>query len=225
VLSRNLRRWPDAVIVCDLTTSMYPYSTQVFAWFRKIPSTSPCGGIVFYTDCDSLGRETVPGGPPGQMFVTGPGDVGLTLPVMLAAARNTVANAQSAENDVEALLFAQQQFPAARHLVLLADNRRPVKDLDRLGGRNPAGARGALRRAGRQYQAFLAGLLRHCPPHGGQPAHTRRRLHSGRDPAGAPGSGWASGTTVTSGTATGSRRRASATVPAGVAVVLVLIGQ
>jgi hypothetical protein len=134
VLSRNLRRWPDAVIVCDLTTSMYPYSTQVFAWFRKNPKHLPVRGIVFYTDCDSLGRETVPGGPPGQMFVTGPGDVGLTLPVMLAAARNTVANAQSAENDVEALLFAQQQFPAARHLVLLADNRSPVKDLDRLGG-------------------------------------------------------------------------------------------
>ncbi len=134
VLARNLRRWPDAVIVCDLTTSMYPYSTQVFAWFRKNRKHLPVRGIVFFTDCDSLGRETVPGGPPGQMFVTGPGDVGLTLPVMLAAARNTVANAQSAENDVEALLFAQQQFPSARHLVLLADNRSPVKDLDRLGG-------------------------------------------------------------------------------------------
>ena len=136
VLARNLRRWPDAVIVCDLTTSMYPYSTQVFAWFRKNRKHLPVQGIVFFTDCDSLGRETVPGGPPGQMFVTGPGDVGLTLPVMLAAARNTIANAQSAENDVEALLFAQQQFPAARHLVLLADNRSPVKDLARLGGVN-----------------------------------------------------------------------------------------
>ncbi|MBD0254457.1 MAG: hypothetical protein ICV83_01960 [Cytophagales bacterium] len=136
VLARNLRRWPDAVIVCDLTTSMYPYSTQVFAWFRKNRKHLPVQGVVFFTDCDSLGRETVPGGPPAQMFVTRPGDVGLTLPVMLAAARNTVANAQSAENDVEALLFAQQQFPAARHLVLLADNGSPVKDLARLGGVN-----------------------------------------------------------------------------------------
>ncbi|CAA9274609.1 MAG: hypothetical protein AVDCRST_MAG56-3270 [uncultured Cytophagales bacterium] len=136
VLARNLRRWPDAVIVCDLTTSMYPYGTQLFAWFRKNRKHLPVQGIVFFTDCDSLGRETVPGGPPGQMFVTGPGDVGLTLPVMLAAARNTVANARSAENDVEALLFAQQRFPAARHLVLLADNRSPVKDMARLGGVN-----------------------------------------------------------------------------------------
>jgi hypothetical protein len=136
VLARNLSRWPDAVIVCDLTTSMYPYSTQLFAWFRKNRKHIPVQGIVFFTDCDSLGRETVPGGPPGQMFVTRPGDVGQTLPVMLAAARNTVANAHSAENDVEALLFAQQQFPTARHLVLLADNRSPVKDLARLGGVN-----------------------------------------------------------------------------------------
>jgi hypothetical protein len=136
VLARNLRRWPDAVIVCDLTTSMYPYSTQLFAWFRKNSKHLPVQGIVFFTDCDSLGRETVPGGPPGQMFVTRPGDVGQTLPVMLAAARNTVANAHSAENDVEALLFAQGLFPNARHLVLLADNRSPVKDLARLGGVN-----------------------------------------------------------------------------------------
>jgi hypothetical protein len=136
VLARNLRLWPEAVIVCDLTTSMYPYSTQLFTWFRKNRKHIPVQGIVFFTDCDSLGRETVPGGPPGQMFVTYPGDVGQTLPVMLAAARNTVANAQSAENDVEALLFAQQQFPAARHLVLLADNRSPVKDMARLGGVN-----------------------------------------------------------------------------------------
>jgi|GEM_PF-1986511 len=136
VLARNLRHWPDAVIVCDLTTSMYPYSTQLFAWFRKNRKHLPVQGLVFFTDCDSLGRETVPGGPPGQMFVTRPGDVGQTLPVMLAAARNTIANAYSAENDVDALLFAQQQFPAARHLVLLADNRSPVKDMARLGGVN-----------------------------------------------------------------------------------------
>ena len=136
VLARNLRHWPDAVIVCDLTTSMYPYSTQLFAWFRKNSKHLPVQGIVFFTDCDSLGRETVQGGPPGQMFVTRPDDLSQTLPVMLSAARNTVANAQSAENDVEALLFAQQRFPSARHLILLADNRSPVKDMARLSGVN-----------------------------------------------------------------------------------------
>jgi hypothetical protein len=133
VLARNLRRWPGAVIVCDLTTSMYPYSTQLFAWFRKHTKHTPVQGIVFFTDCDSLGRQTQPGGPPGRMFVTRPGDLSTALPILLEVARNTVANGDGPENDIEALLFAQQVFPEARHLVLVADNGSPVKDISRLG--------------------------------------------------------------------------------------------
>lgn len=136
VLDRNLHRWPEAVIVCDLTTSMYPYSTQLFAWFKKHTKHAPVQGIVFFTDCDSLGRQTSPSGPPGQMFVTRPGEFSGTLPVLLEAARNTVANGDGAENDVEALLFAQKMFPTARHLVLVADNGSPVKDMPLLGGVN-----------------------------------------------------------------------------------------
>jgi hypothetical protein len=128
-LARNLRRWPNAVIVCDLTTSMYPYSTQLFAWFRKNARHPAVKGIVFFTDCDSLGRQTQPGGPAGQMFVTRNSDAKLSLPVMIDAVRNTMSNADEAENDLEALLFAQRTFPDASHFVLLADNSSPVKDM------------------------------------------------------------------------------------------------
>jgi len=128
-LARNLRRWPNAVIVCDLTTSMYPYSTQLFAWFRKNARHPSVKSIVFFTDCDSLGRQTQPGGPAGQMFVTRSSDAKLSLPVMIDATRNTMNNGDEAENDLEALLFAQLTFPDASHLILLADNSSPVKDM------------------------------------------------------------------------------------------------
>ncbi|MCY7352258.1 MAG: hypothetical protein LH606_16610 [Cytophagaceae bacterium] len=128
-LSRNLRRWPDAVIVCDLTSSMYPYSTQLFAWFKKNARNPAVKGLVFFTDCDSLGRQTYPGGPAGQFFVTRERDAVNALPILLAAARNTLINLDRDENDVEALLFAQKTFPDAKHLILLADNSSGVKDL------------------------------------------------------------------------------------------------
>lgn len=128
-LTRNLRRWPDAVIVCDLTSSMYPYSTQLFAWFKKNVRHPSIKGIVFFTDCDSLGQQTRPGGPAGRMFVTRSWESITALPVLLEAARNTVHNKDDAENDVEALLFAQKEFPDARHLILLADNISTVKDM------------------------------------------------------------------------------------------------
>ena len=129
VLDRNLRAWPDAIIVCDFTTSMYSYSTQLFAWFKQHARHPAVKGMVFFTDCDSLGRQTQPGGPPGQMFVTRGTDPGKILPTLLAAARNTIRNDDDAENDVEALLYAQEQFPETKHLILLADNISKVKDM------------------------------------------------------------------------------------------------
>lgn len=131
-LTRNLRQWPNAVVVCDLTSSMYPYSTQLFVWFRQNAHNPAVKGIVFFTDCDSLGRQTQPGGRTGRMFVSRERDMASVLPLMLEAARNTVHNYDDAENDIEALVFAQKTFPDAEHLILLADNMSQVKDMNRL---------------------------------------------------------------------------------------------
>jgi hypothetical protein len=133
-LHRNLRRWPNAVIVCDLTTSMDPYAAQVYAWFRRNTRQPNVLGTLFFTDCDSLGHETQPGGLPGAFFVTTERNPQAALPTILAAARNTTNNRLDDENVVEALRHAQRRFPAARHLVLLADNSNGAKDLALLPG-------------------------------------------------------------------------------------------
>ncbi|WP_148289300.1 hypothetical protein [Fibrella aestuarina] len=134
VLSRNLRYWNKAVIVCDLTTSMDPYAAQLYAWFRRNTRNPNVLGTVFFTDCDSLGQETRPGGLPGAFFVTREQELNAALPTMLAAARNTAHNDLDPENVVEALQYAQRTFPQANHLVLLTDNGSRVKDMDRLPG-------------------------------------------------------------------------------------------
>ncbi|MCX6218685.1 hypothetical protein [Spirosoma sp.] len=131
-LDRNVRNWPDAVIVCDLTTSMYPYTTQLIAWFTKNESHPALKGMLFFTDCDSLGRQTYPGGPAGQMYIGRETATARVLPIMLEAARNTVYNTDDAENTIEALLAAQKEFPEARHLILIADNLSGVKDMNLL---------------------------------------------------------------------------------------------
>lgn len=131
-LERNKNRWRNAVLVCDATTSMYPYLTQLLAWFRKNERNVGVKGLVFYTDCDSLGRQT-DGTTPGKFFVSRQRNVSTLLPLLLAAARNTAANTDRDENVAEALLFAQQQFPDAQTLVLVADGRSGIKDAARLG--------------------------------------------------------------------------------------------
>lgn len=128
-LARNLHAWPEAVVVCDLTTSMYPYTTQLFTWFKKNARNPAIKGLVFFTDCDSLGQQTRPGGPAGRMFITHELNPTKGLPVLVEAARNTIQNKDDAENDIEALLKAQQAFPEAKHLILIADNMSAVKDM------------------------------------------------------------------------------------------------
>jgi hypothetical protein len=129
VMSRNIHKWPEAVVVCDFTTSMYPYSTQLFTWFKGKARKKAFKAMVFFTDCDSLGRETGFTQNLGQMFVSTQLEMENVLPAMIRAARNTIQNHQSEENDIEALLYAQTAFPQARHLILLADNSSPVKDM------------------------------------------------------------------------------------------------
>lgn len=135
-LTRNLRRWPDAVVVCDLTTSMDAFAAQIYAWFRHNSKSPQIQGTVFFTDCDSSGHETRPNGPAGMFFVTRERDPRQALPTLLAAARNTLNNQFGPENVVEALQFAHREFPKAQHLILIADNASSVKDMALLPGLN-----------------------------------------------------------------------------------------
>lgn len=128
---RNITRWPNAVVVCDFTSSMYRYNTQLMAWFQKNQANKQVRGLVFFTDCDSLGHETEPG-LSGQLFYTRSQAVGDVLPLMLASARNTMGNVTDAENNIDPLVYAQRQFPEAEHLILIADNSSAVKDMVRL---------------------------------------------------------------------------------------------
>ena len=132
VLSRNLNQWPNAVIVCDFTSSMYPYSTQLFAWFRKNGNHKNIKGMVFFTDCDSTGAATSQSQKAGQMFVPKFPFSDSALPTLLAAARNTVQNEDLEENNVEALLFAQESYPDCERFILISDNGSGVKDLSKI---------------------------------------------------------------------------------------------
>ncbi len=128
ILERHKNRWRNVVVVADFTSSMYPHATELFSWLAQNRRSQYIKGAVFFTDCDSLGRETQPGSP-GKMYVVGDWRNADILPIFIDASRNTMGNRESAENDVEAILYAQQQFANAGSFVLIADNGSPVKDM------------------------------------------------------------------------------------------------
>ncbi|TAG73793.1 MAG: hypothetical protein EAZ26_02865 [Runella slithyformis] len=128
VLTRNLDKWPNTVIVCDFTSSMYPYSTQLFTWFQHNGNPKNIKGMVFFTDCDSTGVATTQSKKAGKMFVINVPFSSAILPTLLAATRNTVQNEDLKENNVEALLFAQKTYPDCERFVLISDNGSGVKN-------------------------------------------------------------------------------------------------
>lgn len=127
-LDRNIEKWKNIVIVCDITTSMFPYTTQVFDWMMENTDNKTIKGIVFFTDCDSLGHQTK-GKLPGKMFSVRKKDELVLWDTMFAAINNTENNKDKPENNIEALLYAQKQFPDADEFVMIADNSSEVKDM------------------------------------------------------------------------------------------------
>ncbi len=130
-LDRNIDKWKNIVLVCDITTSMFPYTTQVFDWMTENHENTTIKGIVFFTDCDSLGMQTR-GRLPGKMFTVRKRDELALWDTMFAAINNTENNKDKPENNIEALLYAQKQFPDADEFVMIADNSSEVKDMKNL---------------------------------------------------------------------------------------------
>lgn len=130
-LDRNIEKWKNVVIVCDMTSSMFPYTTQVFDWITENANNTSIKGVVFFTDCDSLGNQTK-GKLPGKMFMVKEKDQMQLWDAMFEAISNTENNKDKAENNIEALLYAQKHFPEADEIIMIADNSSSVKDMKHL---------------------------------------------------------------------------------------------
>jgi len=130
-LDRNIEKWKNIVIVCDMTTNMFPYTTQVFDWIIENNENTTIKGIVFFTDCDSLGKQAK-GRMPAKMFMVKTKDELVLWDTMFAAINNTENNKDRPENNIEALMFAQKNFPEADEIVMIADNSSSVKDMKQL---------------------------------------------------------------------------------------------
>lgn len=136
VFERNLDSWKNVVIVCDWTSSMFKYGTQVLSWLSDPRNTENIQGFVFFNDCDSTGRALKVSDQPGQMFMAKSTKTSEVLRTMVEAARRGKANEDLQENDLEAIKYAGEQFPEAETIVLIADNVSPVRDIEMVKGVN-----------------------------------------------------------------------------------------
>lgn len=126
VLSRN--KWQEMSIVSDFTGSMMPYIGSLLIWYKLHNKDNRVNHYLFFNDGDTLPDNKKKTGATGGLYS------GKThhFDTLLNIAKITISNGfggDAQENDVEALLKAQEECPDCENLVLIADNMAPMRDL------------------------------------------------------------------------------------------------
>lgn len=125
-LMRN--KWDSMVLVIDVTCSMDPYIEEYLLWSTLANNHKRTLGCVFFNDGDGCADSLKVLGHTGGIRLAS-SNLRTMVDTMLMSV-SFGCSGDAAENDAEALLYAQKMFPEARSIVLIADNSSPVRDLE-----------------------------------------------------------------------------------------------
>ncbi|HCS21966.1 MAG TPA: hypothetical protein DIW47_15660 [Bacteroidetes bacterium] len=128
VLERKMKDWKKAVIVTDVTGSMYPYIVQLQVWMRLNFHLTDCRHFVFFNDGDKKYDGSKRVGKVGGIY-SGKASSYSAMEVLCKRAMAGGYGGDGQENDIEAMLEAQKKFRECNEIVLIADNYAPVRDM------------------------------------------------------------------------------------------------
>ncbi|WP_123776074.1 hypothetical protein [Brumimicrobium aurantiacum] len=119
--------WKKPVVVADVTCSMFPYIEQVVFWFLLKLNKKEEAYIALYNDGDGI--------PNNQKKIGSTKGIHSVRTKKYVEFRDTLLQAvsfgcsgDSPENDVEAILKAQNDNPNAKEIILIADNFSEMRD-------------------------------------------------------------------------------------------------
>jgi hypothetical protein len=124
--------WRRAVVVADVTGSMYPYTADLLTWLQLSTGEAEKTFVFFNDGNDLPDREKVVGRT-GGLYEVRTKDY---QPVLDKVREAMLAGGggDAPENDCEALLRAHQLAPDAEELILIADNHTFPRDTRLLVG-------------------------------------------------------------------------------------------
>ncbi len=123
--------WKNVVVVCDWTASMYHFATPILLWHNQKNAQSDTSSIqnfVFFNDGNNTPNKEKKIGSTGGIYATKTGSVDEALQKM-EESKAAGTGGDFPENDIEALIYAQNNYPKAKSLVLIADNMASVRDI------------------------------------------------------------------------------------------------
>lgn len=125
--SRN-KNWNNFIVVTDVTGSMSPYIAQIFVWLKGQAQNKKAKGFVFFNDGNNKpSRKKKPLETDGVYLI----DNNTIDSVMAMAAlcmRSGSGGGESLENDIEAIMDAEKQYPQSSEIILVADNKESMRD-------------------------------------------------------------------------------------------------
>ncbi len=119
--------WEKATIICDVTGSMYKYTSQVLLWIKASPVGSLSKNFVFFNDGDNMPDKDKKLGNTGGIYSRSCSTYA-EVESLLKTTMLKGGGGDYPENNIEALLKAEKDFPATEFQVMIADNWAAIKD-------------------------------------------------------------------------------------------------
>lgn len=119
--------WKNFSIVGDVTVSMYPYSAQLLLWLNIHTVDSVTQTFVFFNDGDEMPDNEKHIGNTGGIYSKTCRSFG-EVKKQIRETMLKGSGGDRPENDIEALLQGEKDFPSRDFQVLIADNKAPIKD-------------------------------------------------------------------------------------------------
>lgn len=129
VFKRN--KWDNAMIIADVTGSMYPYSAQLLTWLKLKMSDGVKRHFIFFNDGDNKRDEEKIIGKTGGIYNVFSAKYD-EVEKMLETAMLNGSGGDAPENNIEALINGNKLCAACDTIVMIADNWAPVKDISLL---------------------------------------------------------------------------------------------
>lgn len=127
----NRNNWKNMLVVADVTGSMSPYTAQLFAWIKLANLGERVKHFVFFNDGDLTPDDKKVIGRTGGIY-NGEATTFEAAFELAQKAMRQGGGGDIPENNVEALLKGMEVCPGAEHIVMIADNWAPVKDVSLL---------------------------------------------------------------------------------------------
>lgn len=126
ITALDKHKWKNSVLVVDVTASMSPYLAQTMRWLKKNMAQKNFAKAFFFNDGDGKLDVNKVLGNTGGIYNTDCSSFEQVKETLLKACNN---GGDKSENNIEALLRAQEACPTCESLVMIADNLATPRDL------------------------------------------------------------------------------------------------